>query len=86
LIEYYRIIATERTEENGYVRYWDESAKAPYLWNEQEGVFISYEDTISIPLKIEWLKTKGMGGVMFWEYTDDYQSQLLDCIDECLND
>ncbi len=86
MIEYYRIIAQECTEETDYVRYWDENAKAPYLWNVDSGIFISYEDTTSIKYKIEWLKNKGLGGVMFWEYTDDYESQLLDCIDENLNE
>lgn len=85
MIEYYRVIAQERTEETGYVRYWDENAKAPYLWNAESGIFISYEDTTSIKYKIEWLKNKGLGGVMFWEYTDDYEMQLLDCIYENLN-
>jgi len=86
MIEYYRVIVQEATKKNGYTRYWDENAKAPWLWNADSGIFISYEDTTSIKYKIDWLKAKGLGGVMFWEYTDDYESQLLDCIDECLND
>jgi chitinase len=85
MIEYYRVIAQECNNENGFIRYWDKSAKAPYLWDVDSGVFISYEDTVSIKLKIEWLKEKGLGGVMFWEYTDDFESQLLDAI-QCLND
>ena len=65
---------------NGYIRYWDDAAKAPYLWNEQEKVFISYEDEESIELKIHYLKEKGLSGVMFWEYCADRDQQLLDCI------
>lgn len=85
MIEYYRVIAQECTEENGYIRYWDENAKAPYFWNADSSIFISYEDTTSIKYKIEWLKNKGLGGVMFWEYTDDFNSELLDCIDDNIN-
>ncbi len=50
MIEYYRVIAQEATEENGFIRYWDENAKAPYLWNADSGIFISYEDTTSIQI------------------------------------
>ena len=80
MIEYYRVLAEKYIEKNGFTRFWDESAQAPYLWNPDSSIFISYEDTISIRLKIDYLKEKGLGGVMFWEYTDDYESQLLDAI------
>ncbi|MEA1899057.1 MAG: glycoside hydrolase family 18 protein [Bacteroidota bacterium] len=80
MIEYYRILADKYIEKNGFTRFWDESAQAPYLWNPDSSIFISYEDTVSIRLKIDYLKEKGLGGVMFWEYTDDYESQLLDAI------
>src|SRR6185295_14354305 len=31
-------------DRNGFVRYWDERAQAPYLWNAQARVFVSYDD------------------------------------------
>lgn len=70
----------ENINANGYVRYWDDDAKAPYLWNAEEKIFISYEDEESIKLKIQYLKEKGLSGVMFWEYCADKDQQLLDCI------
>lgn len=85
MIEYYRVLAEECINKNGFTTYWDSSAAAPYLWNADSAIFISYEDSNSIRLKIEYLKKKGLGGVMFWEYTDDYDSQLLDAIYENLN-
>ncbi|MEN8121850.1 MAG: glycoside hydrolase family 18 protein [Bacteroidota bacterium] len=85
MIEYYRVIVEQGIDKNGYRRFWDASAQAPYLWNADSLIFISYEDVNSIKLKIEYLKEKGLGGVMFWEYTDDYQSQLLDAIYVNLN-
>jgi chitinase len=85
MIEYYRILAEQFIDKNGFTRYWDESARAPYLWNPDSRIFISYEETNSIKYKIEYLKEKGLGGVMFWEYTDDYDSQLLDAIYENLD-
>lgn len=65
---------------NGYTRYWDETAKAPFLWNPEEKVLISYEDEESIELKINYLKEKGLAGVMFWEYSADYQGRLLNTV------
>jgi len=65
---------------NGFVRYWDETAKAPYLWNKEEKIFISYEDEESIQYKIEYLKKQGLAGVMFWEYSADHNKTLLNAV------
>lgn len=62
---------------NGYTRYWDEHAKAPYLWNREEKIFISYEDEESIKLKVDYLKKRGLAGAMFWEYSADHEKKLL---------
>ncbi|MFN3402626.1 MAG: glycoside hydrolase family 18 protein [Cytophagaceae bacterium] len=56
---------------NGYVRYWDEEARAPYLWNAASRTFISYADEESFVFKADYVKKKGLGGVMFWEYSHD---------------
>jgi chitinase len=70
---------------NGFTRYWDDTAKAPYLWNPAEKTFISYEDEESIKLKIEYLKKRGLAGVMFWEYSADHEKKLLSTVVENLN-
>jgi chitinase len=75
----------EKINKDGFTRYWDDSAKAPYLWNQEKKIFISYEDEESIRLKMEYLKQKGLGGVMFWEYSADYQKRLQKAIAENLN-
>lgn len=62
---------------NGYLRFWDEHAKAPYLWNSEEKIFISYEDEESIKLKVDYLKKRGLAGAMFWEYSADHEKKLL---------
>ncbi|MFV0266604.1 MAG: glycoside hydrolase family 18 protein [Draconibacterium sp.] len=74
-INFYQNIDT-----NGYTRYWDNTAKAPYLWNTEEKTFISYEDEQSIALKIEYLKKRGLAGVMFWEYSADHEQKLLNAV------
>jgi chitinase len=70
---------------NGFVRRWDNVAKAPYLWNGSEKIFLSYEDEESIKYKIEYLKKRGLAGVMFWEYSADHEKKLLKTLVENLN-
>jgi len=63
-----------------YTRYYDSSAASPFLWNERDSVFISYEDEASVAARMEYLKKRGLGGVMFWEYTEDVEGMLLNAI------
>lgn len=51
---------------NGFTRYRDEQAKAPYLFDGHD--FISYEDEQSIADKCAFLKEKGLAGMMYWAY------------------
>lgn len=65
----YGQLAMEYINKNGYVRHWDDAAKAPYLFNGD--TFISYDDEESIALKIKYMNEKGLRGVMYWEYGTD---------------
>lgn len=71
-------------QDTSYQQHWDEAAQVPYLWNPEEAIFISYENARSIALKMQYLQDKGLGGAMFWEYSDDHEGQLLDAIDRSL--
>lgn len=64
----------------GYTRYWDEVAKAPYLWNATTQRFISYDDPQSIAAKADYVKSQHLGGIMYWEQSQDPQGELLDAI------
>jgi chitinase len=66
-----------------YTRYWDDTAKAPYLFD--GSTFISYEDTQSITIKGEYAKANGLMGVMFWEYGQDSSGELLKALYESLH-
>ena len=68
----------------GFTRYWDEKAKAPYLYSPEKRIFISYEDTESLKAKCEYVLKQKLGGVMFWEYFGDSQGKLLGTIDSTL--
>lgn len=56
----------EQIRLHGYTKYFDEQAKAPYLFDGKN--FISYEDTASIKAKCEFVKEKGLAGMMYWAY------------------
>lgn len=66
-------------------RYWDDNAKAPYIYDEEEKIFITYEDAESIRHKTEYVREKGMGGIMFWEYCYPNTAELLDAVYEGMN-
>ena len=71
--------------QNGYQRYWDDKAKAPYLWHPDSLQFISYEDQESLKYKCDFIKEKGLAGVMFWEYSQDKNGALLETLSGQLN-
>ena len=66
---------------NGYVRYWDATAEAPYLYNAEKKIFVSYEDEESLGLKCDYILSNKLAGAMFWEYSGDPKGTLLKTID-----
>lgn len=80
----YQEIAEDYVNRNGFIRFWDGKASAPYLWNESNRTFISYEDTESIKLKCQYVRHRKLQGIMFWEYFGDHRGDLLGAINEGL--
>lgn len=79
----YANIRDKYENKGGFVRYWDSIAKAPYLYNATDSLFISYDDPESVQLKTKYVKENGLGGIMFWQLTNDTQQNgLLDAIYE----
>jgi len=64
----------------GFVRGWDDRAKAPYLWNAASKTFISYDDPQSLAIKADYVREHHLAGMMFWELSQDYDDELLDVI------
>ncbi|WP_461080736.1 glycoside hydrolase family 18 protein [Spirosoma flavus] len=81
-ISYDELVA-KYINKNGFVRYWDADAKAPFLWNPDSRTFISYADTESFEPKLAFVKQKGLAGVMFWEYIYDLRQPVL--LDKLVN-
>jgi chitinase len=76
----YSELADKLIGKQGFVRHWDDRAKAPYLWNSGSRTFISYDDPESIGIKAQYVKGHHLGGMMFWELSEDRNDELLDVI------
>lgn len=78
----YRQMGTYLSADSGWTYHWDPIAEAPWSYNAQKGLMASYDDTTSIRLKTQYALQKGLGGVMFWQVTEDkfFSGGLLDAI------
>lgn len=79
------LLADSLIDRNGYRRHFDSTAMAPYLWQPDSMIFVTYEDTISFDHKVRYIKDKGLAGFMFWEYKGD-NGTLVDFLHRKLND
>ncbi len=73
----YNTIHYNYENKNGFIRHWDDIAKAPYLYNPNDSIFISYDDAMSVKLKTAYAQTNNLGGVMFWELKHDTENNIL---------
>ena len=76
----YTYIKDSLVNQKGFVRHWDENAKAPYLFNPETNQLVVYDDEESVKLKCEYIIENNMGGVMFWQYASDPAEYLLDAV------
>ncbi|KAG7170918.1 Chitinase-3-like protein 2-like [Homarus americanus] len=53
----------------GAVHYFDNESKVPYAVRDQD--WVSYEDTVSIRDKVQWILAAGVAGVMTWNLNSD---------------
>jgi chitinase len=79
----YSLIAATMLD-HGFVRYWDSAASAPYLYNPETRIFVSYEDPESIAAKSRYVLAHKLGGVMFWDESSDPAGTLLGAINQTL--
>ncbi|EFU43664.1 Chitinase [Paenibacillus vortex V453] len=61
-----------------FKRFWDDEAKAPYLFDGSS--FITYDDPESLTHKCKYIQDQGLAGIMFWEYSCDTTHSLLDAM------
>jgi len=70
---------------NGYVSYWHAQGKVPWIYNPDTQIMISYDDEESIEEKVSYIIAEDIGGIMFWEFSSDKFSNLLNTVDYVLN-
>lgn len=74
----YSDITEEFIARGGFKKYWDDGAKAAYLWN--GSTFISFEDEEAVALKCRYVKEAGLRGIMYWEHGCDRTHTLVEVI------
>lgn len=75
----YSRIASDYLSNSAYTFYWDDTAKAGWLYG--NNVFISYDEPQSIAEKCTYAINNNLAGVMVWQYAqDDASSTLLNAI------
>lgn len=75
-IQNYLEVATEQ---------WDDECKVPYIYIAESKTFITYENPRSIACKMEYVKEKELGGIMYWQNAHDYNDLLIGVINENLD-
>ena len=71
-----------------FSQHWDDEAKVPWLSvqsaNGKALFALSFENPRSVAIKADYIKSKGLGGAMFWEYGADDKNQLAKQLAESL--
>ena len=74
----YGKLKAEYIGKNGFELYRDNGA--PYLYKEETGEFISFDDPVSVAEKTRYVRENGLAGIMYWEHSCDPTSELLTAI------
>ena len=74
------------SDTSGYRYYWDKKAKASYQYNADKKLFATFDDERSIKAKTRFIRRKKLGGIMFWELSEDKNTNgLVDIMYNTLN-
>ncbi len=76
----YTNIDSALVNKQGFKRKWDNAAKANYLWNKDQRIFITYESEKAISEKAEFVRKEELAGCMFWQYFSDKNGDLLEVL------
>ncbi|UUX92542.1 glycosyl hydrolase family 18 protein [Methanoplanus endosymbiosus] len=69
LLLYWQI---EEYENNpAYKKYRDPVSKVPYLYSEEKGVMLTYDDETSVTEKVSYINGNNLGGVIIWDATGE---------------
>ena len=72
-VDYADLLNKTKTQPSVYSVHWDEVAQVPYVYapTVEGGWFSTFENTRSLEAKIDYLLSKDLGGLMFWEASGD---------------
>ncbi|CAN5644961.1 hypothetical protein BH10BAC2_BH10BAC2_29890 [soil metagenome] len=77
----------EALQKEGYVYYWDDVAKASYMYNAAKKKIITFDNERSITLKTKYTVDQQLNGIMFWQLGEDKTKDgLLDALDKALHE
>jgi len=66
-----RNIGVAGANTDGWAYGYDEVAEAPYLWHEETGMLLTYENARSLQAKIDYINEEDLGGIIIWEMSGD---------------
>ncbi|WP_051964063.1 glycoside hydrolase family 18 protein [Deinococcus misasensis] len=67
-----------------YRKFRDRDTRTVWLYSKKDRVFVAYDDPDTLQDKVAYVKKLGLGGMMFWELSQD-DSSLLNVMDAGLN-
>lgn len=70
----FRSLDKLKSQVPGLTEYWDDVAKAPYLYSKEKKHFYTFENERSITAKTDYIKEKQLGGMIVWMQSQDKPS------------
>jgi chitinase len=67
----WNVLAQTRLRNSRYVKYWESSARVPFMYDSTSGTWVSYDDPRSVREKVQYVREHGLGGVVIWELGGD---------------
>jgi chitinase len=67
----WRQLARTRIGDHRYERHWEPAARVPWLYDPRSGTWITYDDPQSVRAKVDYVRERGLGGVVIWELFGD---------------
>lgn len=73
----------DKVGSDGFVRFFDDVSRVPYLHNISTGETWSYDDVQSVTEKAKYVLDNNLGGIMIWQLSDDVRDgkeSLMDAV------
>eukprot|EP00834_Sanchytrium_tribonematis_P004306 NODE_204_length_12954_cov_1.347880.p5 type:complete len:270 gc:universal NODE_204_length_12954_cov_1.347880:12041-12850(+) len=61
-----------------YKQFYDGTSQVPYLYNSQDGLFVTYDNVQSVTAKVKYTNYKKLRGIFFWEINQDFLTDQLE--------